>query len=275
MITRHFTYVAPASAEEAARVLGDGGEDTEILGGGTWVVPEMTNGTRRPARVVDLAKAGLKRIAHSDGSIVIGAQTTYRDLIDSELITERLPLLRTLALGVTGGSQVWNRGTVGGSACYANPQSDVPASLVALGATLRLRSAGGVREVAAAEFFRGAFATDVRSGELLEEIVIAAQAGERGGYYKFKLSESSWPIVTAAYVDGEQPRVALGGVEAVPLLVALEGIDAGAVEEAVAARITAPYTDALATGEYKKSIAGVIARRAVEAAAGSQNGAAR
>jgi CO/xanthine dehydrogenase FAD-binding subunit len=271
MITRHFSYHAPRSAEEAAGILAESGGDTEIIGGGTWVVPEMTNGTRRPSRIVDLAHAGLKRIADEGGTVVLGAQTTYRDLIDSELIAERLPLLRTLALGITGGSQVWNRGTVGGSACYANPQSDIPAGLVALGATMRLRRSEGMRTVPAGEFFLGAFSADVRPGELLEEIVIGDGAGETGGYYKFKLSESSWPIVTAAFVDGASRRVVLGGVQAAPLLVELDSTDPSAVEAAVSARVTEPYDDALASGEYKTSIAGVIARRAVEAA---QNGAA-
>jgi CO/xanthine dehydrogenase FAD-binding subunit len=272
MITRHFTYHAPRSAEEAAAILAGADGETEIIGGGTWVVPEMTNGTRRPSRVVDLGHAGLKRIERENGSIVLGAQTTYRDLIDSELIAERLPLLRTLALGITGGSQVWNRGTVGGSACYANPQSDIPASLVALGAQLRLRNATGTRTVAADEFFLGAFSADVRPGELLEEIAISEDAGKRGGYYKFKLSESSWPIVTAAFVDAAGARVALGGVQAAPLLVELDSTDSAAVEAAVSASATEPYDDALAGGEYKRSIAGVIARRAVEAA---ENGASR
>jgi CO/xanthine dehydrogenase FAD-binding subunit len=272
MITRHFTYHAPRSAEEATAILAEGDGETEVIGGGTWVVPEMTNGTRRPSRVVDLRHAGLKRIAREDDSIVLGAQTTYRDLIDSDLIAERLPLLRTLALGITGGSQVWNRGTVGGSACYANPQSDIPASLVALGATLRLRHTGGVRTVGAAEFFLGAFAADVRPGELLEEIAIREDQGDRGGYYKFKLSESSWPIVTAAFVDHAGGRVALGGVQATPLLVELESTESDAIEAAVNAGITEPYDDALADGEYKRSIAAVIARRAVAAA---DNGAAR
>ncbi len=266
MITKRFTYHAPRSAEEAAGILAEVDVETEIIGGGTWVVPEMTNGTRRPSRVVDLRHAGLKRIARVNGSIVLGAQTTYRDLIDSELITERLPLLRTLALGITGGSQVWNRGTVGGSACYANPQSDIPASLVALGAQLRLSHASGTRIVAAGEFYRGAFATDIRPGELLEEIVIDADQGQRGGYYKFKLAESSWPIVTAAFVDHEGARVALGGVQAAPLLVELESTEPVSIEMAVNAAITNPHTDALAEGEYKRSIAAVIARRAVQAA---------
>jgi CO/xanthine dehydrogenase FAD-binding subunit len=266
MITRHFSYHAPRSAEEAAAILAEADGETEIIGGGTWVVPEMTNGTRRPSRVVDLRQSGLKRIAREDGSIVLGAQTTYRDLIDSELIAERLPLLRTLALGITGGSQVWNRGTVGGSACYANPQSDIPASLVALGATLRLRHARGARTVSAGDFFRGAFAADIRPGELLEEIVIGEDEGQRGGYYKFKLSESSWPIVTAAFVDHDGARVALGGVQAAPVLVDLDSTESAAIEAAVNAAVTEPYDDALADGEYKRSIAAVIARRAVEAA---------
>src|SRR5438034_798571 len=122
-----------------------------------------------------------------------------------------------MAIGITGGGQIQNRGTVGGSACYAFPSSDVPAALVALGATLRLASAGGRREAAAADFFTGAFGADVRPGEVLAEIRIPAPpAGARQGYYKFKLCESSWPIATAACVLGGDgaSTLALGGVSA-------------------------------------------------------------
>ena len=270
MIKKHFSYHAPSSVTEAAELLAVGNGKTEVIGGGTWVVPEMTSGTRLPTRVVDLANTGLKRIEAGGDAVVIGAMVTYRDLIDSAVIASELPMLRTLAVGITGGSQIWNRGTIGGSACYANPNSDAPAALVALDATLRLRSVHGPREVSAADFFLDAFAVDVLPGELLEEIVINRGLGELcSGYYKFKLCEGSWPIVTGAYAkDGGGERVVLGGVQATPVRVELR--DAGGVEivAAVDAAVTRPRDDALASGGYKKSIAGVIARRAADQANG-------
>lgn len=267
MIRKRFSYHAPASAEQAADLLASSARDgeTAMIGGGTWVVAEMTSGTRSPSRVIDLGRAGLKRIDQLDGSITIGATTTYRDLIDSRVIDTQLPMLRSLALAVTGGSQIWNRGTLGGSACYANPNSDAPTALVALRATMRLRSAAGTREVSASAFFRDAYAVDLADGELLEELVIAPPQTPTG-YYKFKLCEGSWPVVTGAYVAGEDGgRVTLGGVQATPLTVSASGAS-DAIVDAVDAAVTDPRDDTLASGQYKKSIAGVIARRTIEQA---------
>ena len=115
---------------------------TVLIGGGTWVVPEMSHGKRRPARVIDLRRAGLGGV-REDGD---GAGDRRYDHLHGSAgvpaVATRLPLLRTLARGITGGAQIRNGGTVGGSACYASPASDMPAALVALGATLRLRSRG-------------------------------------------------------------------------------------------------------------------------------------
>lgn len=259
MITTRFDYQAPTSIEAAADLLAEG--DATIVGGGTWVVPEMTHGARTPARLVDLRHAGLSGVRTENGSTSIGATTTYRDLIASEDIAVRLPLLRTLALGITGGAQIWNRGTVGGSACYANPASDIPAALVALDASLRLHSADGARTVAAADFFVDAFATALKPGEILAEIVIGPV--DASGYYKFKLCESSWPIVTAAYVrDAASERVALGGAQATPVRVELDGTAADDVAARADAAVDEPWSDVLASGAYRKSIAGVVAKRA-------------
>lgn len=264
MIKTRFTYEAPETVEDAVALLAEEGGAT-IVGGGTWVVPEMTNGKRTPARIVDLRRARLAGIRSENGSTVIGATTTYRDLIDSREVAERLPMLRTLALGITGGAQIWNQGTVGGSACYATPASDVPAALVALGARLLAHSASGVREVPAHEFFAGPFETSLAPDEVLAGIVVGRV--EASGYYKFKLCESSWPIVTAAYVrDDAGERVALGAAQATPVLVELDGSDPADVAARAHAAIDDPWSDVLAPGSFRKSIAGVVAKRAAAAA---------
>lgn len=261
MISTSFSFHAPESADEAVELLARDDGPTELIGGGTWVVTEMSHGKRRPARVIDLGRAGLGGVRVAGDGLVIGATTTYTDLLESPLVGERLPLLRTLALGITGGAQIWNRGTVGGSACYANPASDMPAALVALEATLRLRSVDGVRDCAAAEFFQGAFSADVRDGEILTEISVGPCTDS--GYVKFKLSESSWPIVTAAYVAGPgDARVVLGGAQAAPLRIDLTAGTAGLAER-VEEAVTEPWSDVLADGDYRRAIAGVIAERAV------------
>ncbi len=270
MIKGSFEYHAPSTLDEAVELVGSLDGETSVISGGTWVVPEMTHGTRTPRHVVDLRRAGAGAVGASNGSLVVGTTATYADVLDADV---GLGALRTMVEGVTGGPQVHNQGTLGGSACYANPASDVPGALVGLDATLRLARRGGRRELSAEEFFVGAFSTALEPGELLAEIVIPTlPAGAAAGYYKFKLCESSWPIATACCTvgaDGSVSRLALGGVSATPVLVpeAVGAADADAVERAVRALDFEPWADALADGSYRRKIAHVVARRAYLAAA--------
>ena len=203
MIKRRFTYHCPASIDEAIAAVAEVGSDAEIVGGGTWVVPEMTHGTRNPGAVVDLRNAGLAGASKSKGGLSVGAMTTYAELASSKLVQQRAGALATMAAGITGGAQVRYQGTLGGSACYATPSSDAPGALVGLGATMRLRSSSGTRAVDASEFFTGAFESDVEEGEVLEAITLPAPPeNARFGHYKLKLVESSWPIATATCVVG-------------------------------------------------------------------------
>ena len=125
---------------------------------------------------------------------------------------------------ITGGISIVGQGTIGGSACYANPSSDVPACLLALRARLQLRSIAGTREIDAAEFYRGAFATARRADEILTAIVFPKMSATATcGYQKLKFSMGSWPIVTAAVVAeadtaGRLFRVSLGAASATPIL---------------------------------------------------------
>jgi carbon-monoxide dehydrogenase medium subunit len=262
MIRERFAYHAPGSLEEAVSLLAGVAERAEVIGGGTWVVPEMVRGQRRPACVIDLRRAGLAGVRVADGEVAIGPCTTYAQL---ERADEAPQLLRRMAHGITGGPQIRNQGTIGGSACYANPASDVPAALLALGARLRLRSARGERELDAGTFFSGAFACGRSGDEILCAISVPGdRPGWRYGYEKFKLSAGSWPIVTAACAMDEGGVVrclAIGGACAVPVAVA--DVGDGEIERAVAAALGEPWSDALAPGEYRRQIAPVIARRAV------------
>lgn len=275
MIRHRFAYHAPASAAEAASVLADAGpDDATVLGGGTWVVPEMSRGLRRPGHVVDLRRAGLGGVQAENGHVAIGATTSYTALAGA---AEVPGLLRTMAMGITGGAQIRNRGSVGGSACYASPASDVPVALVALGATLALRGPDDTREAPAGSFFRGAFAADVRPGEVLEAILVPRPAaGTRFGYVKFKLAEGSWPIVCAGCVadaGGAISALAVGGATPAPVAVRVASdADDDAIAQATRDAVAEPWGDVLAGAEYRRRIAGVIARRAVAAARADRPG---
>ena len=272
MIRGAFEYHAPTSADEAAGLVSSLEGETAVISGGTWVVPEMTHGVRTPKHVVDLRKAGLAGVARENGSLVIGTTATYADVLGADAAAG-FEALETMAVGVTGGAQIHNQGTLGGSACYANPGSDVPALLVGLDATLRLVRGDSRREVPAADFFQAGFRTALEPGELLAALVLPVPPDDaRSGYYKFKLSESSWPIATACCLTdaaGAVTRLALGGVSPTPVVAAaaVGATDADAVAAAVGATEFEPWTDALADGSYRKKIAHVVARRAYLAAA--------
>ncbi len=267
-------FTRPRDVDEVTAALAGG--DALVIGGGTMVVPDLTHGRFRPGGVVDLSRAGFGHLTHEGGAWVLGSMLTY-----TELERSAVPLLSEVARGITGGPQIRNRGTVGGSASYANPSSDVPACLVALGARLRLARAGGAREVAAAEFFLGAFRTARGPDEVLTSVTVSDVDGPTG-YVKFKLVEGSWPIVTAATVAGPDAlRVVLGGAAAVPVAVGLDPPSAGTNDPAwrgYVASVVAQgideagggWDDVLSPGGYRRRIAPVIAARSVARALGEE-----
>ena len=279
MIPSAFEYLAPESASEAVSLLCEDPEHTRVLGGGTWLVPDMNRGEATPRRVLDLRRAGIGGIDSVDGRLRLGATCTYGQLLDSELVAGVLGLM---AAGITGGRQIVCQGTVGGSAGAARPQSDVPASLVALGAEVVILGPGGERRISANELFVAAMRTSLGAREIIVEFELDAAPGGGSGYVKLKRGQSSWPIATAAcriWLDDDgrcsQVTLALGGVAEVPLLVDASGPLVGErptedliAEAAALARdaVSEPWGDVLAPPEYRKAVAGPVARRAIEMA---------
>ena len=146
MIPSTFDYACPVSVAQAVGLLG---ERSLVLSGGTWAVPAMNRGEARPNIVVDLRRAGLNRITLSGGTVRIGTTCTYADLLASDVVARHLPLLRAMAAGITGGQQILNQGTLGGSVAAARPSSDALAVMVALGGRAVVASADGERRVKA------------------------------------------------------------------------------------------------------------------------------
>jgi aerobic carbon-monoxide dehydrogenase medium subunit len=258
------TYHRPASVGEAAGILAAEGPGAAVLGGGTMLVPLLVRRQLAVSHVVDLCDLGLEGIGVSGDGVEIGARVSYADVIESADLAAAAPLLPRMAAGITGGAQIRNQGTIGGSACYANPASDVPACLVALDATMRLEGPAGARDVAAADFFVDAFASARTADELLVSLAIPRRSAAYG-YAKLKLSESSWPIATAVAVrrpDGGA-TLTVGGVRSRPLQVELEP-DTGAddFDELIGPALDESWADVLADGEYRKAVAPAVARRA-------------
>ncbi|WP_300014689.1 FAD binding domain-containing protein [Pseudonocardia sp.] len=282
MIPNRFSYHAPSSADEVARTLGSDPEGCAVLGGGTWLIAQLNRGQRVARHVVDLRRAGLREVERHDGRIRIGATATYADLIASDLVAADCSLLAAMAARITGGRQLHHQGTFAGSLAYARPASDAPAASLALSATMLVQGPGGTRAVPAEEFFVDAHRTTMAPDEFLRAVDVPVHASAGSGYVKIKATEGSWPVATAAAVveldrDGRCRRAcaAVGGVTAVPFRLpvqtVLEGrrVDADALAEVsrmAGDAITDPWSDVLASGEYRRAVAPVVARRALAAA---------
>jgi carbon-monoxide dehydrogenase medium subunit len=199
---------------------------------------------------------------------------TYSDLLRTA--HPGLGLLRQVAAGITGGPQIRNQGTVGGSACYANPASDMPTALTALGATMLVAGPSGERPVPAASFFRSAFTTALAPDELLRAISVPTAAADvTWGYTKIKRAAGSWPLAVAAARLGPDSAVTItiGAAVESPIDVALPAprrsgplsdSDRDTISHAVRHSAAVWWHDELASASYRARIAPVVALRAVD-----------
>ncbi len=273
MITTRLFYHRPRDLQQACEIMNEHALEAAVLGGGTMLLPRMNRNEVQVNHVVDLRGLGLDKIEVHDDRVKLGAMVTYSDVLASSALEEAVPLLQQVSRGITGGNQIRNQGTLAGSACYANPSSEVPAVLAALKARLQLSSVNGVREVEALDFFFDAFRADIQPGEFVSSIVVPRKR-LRTGYYKLKISAGSWPIATAVAVfnnETGEKSVTLGAVERRPLRIDLTsvmdgkmGLPAAEVSKLVRERVTDPWSDVLAPGEYRRKVADVVARRAIE-----------
>jgi len=283
MIRTALRHHAPTEVAEAVALLDAHAERAAVLGGGTMLVPTLTRGERDVDHVIDLRRLGFDAVTVTADDVHIGAMVTYADLLAASPFPGPAHLLQRVAGGITGGPQIRCQGTICGSAAYANPSSEVPAVLVALDATMHLHGPGGARITPAAAFFLDAYTVDLRRGELLTGVTVAAPAA-RLGYYKLKLAEGSWPIATAAAIlppidpasggGYSGAVVTLGAISTRPIQLELAPLldDDGRlpsdadVDDWVAAQIGEPWDDELAPGDYRRMVAGVVLRRALRRA---------
>jgi carbon-monoxide dehydrogenase medium subunit len=233
-----------------------------------------------PSLLVDLRRVpGLSGIQRENGTVRVGAMTRHVDVVAGGLG------LASKVASTIADPQVRNRGTIGGSLAHGDPASDMPAILLAAEGSVSIRGADGVREVAAADLFLDYLTTAVGDGEILTEVRLPALDGYGWGYEKFNRRQEDWAMVAAcAYVkraaDGscEDVRVGLTHMASTPLRAtaveeALRGgpLDASSIAAAAehAADGTEPPADLNASAEYKRHLARVLTRRALETAASS------
>jgi aerobic carbon-monoxide dehydrogenase medium subunit len=266
MIPAQFEYVAADSAAHAISLLTEHGDDAKVLAGGHSLLPMMKLRLATPELLIDIGGlAELAGVATDGDDLVIGATTRHADLASSELARAEAPLLAYAAAQV-GDPQIRHRGTLGGSLSHADPAADLPMALVALGGSLVLQGPGGTRSVPADNFFEGYFETAMQPDELLIAVRVPRRPGVPWGYQKFVRRANDWAIVGVAAIDG---RIALANMGATPLraTAAEEALAAGgtAAEAAVyAAEGTSPGEDMHADREYRRHLAQVLTRRALE-----------
>ena len=258
-------YARPSTVEQAIELLA-GNSGARPLAGGQTLINVMKARASAPDLLVDLNGLGELRgvRAGGDGGLEIGAMTTYSDLLRSTEIGEGCPVIAEVAASIAD-VQVRNRGTIGGNVCLSDPTNHFPPLMVALGAEMALRGPDGERTVAADEFFLGVYFTAVGPGELLTAITVPAGAG--GAFAAVTLGRDGTCIASAAAaLNGGAPRVALGCVDAVPVLVRPASSDDSAVRDAVRSASFDPPADVHASAEYRRHLAEVCAARAVSQA---------
>jgi carbon-monoxide dehydrogenase medium subunit len=265
MISQELEFHAPTTVQEAVALLGRHSADGKVLAGGMSLVPAMNLGIARPTAIVSLNHvSGLDSVEEEAGSVRIGSMVRHVRIEHDPVVERWFPLLARAA-SVIGDVQVRNRGTIGGSVAHADPAADYLPVMTVLDATFHVVGSGGSRTIAAGDFFRGVMDTALELDELLVEIELPKPAeGAGSAYVRLARLEGSFPLACAAAVaDGETPVVAVGGATPSPVRVeaAIEEIEAAAHEAC-----TAAFDDLSATAEYRRALAGVCARRAVEAA---------
>jgi carbon-monoxide dehydrogenase medium subunit len=283
MIPGPFTYHRPATVADAVKLLSTLGDEARPLAGGHSLVPMMKLRLASPDHLVDLHGIdGLKGIRREGDRIVIGAMTTQHQLLGSDEIAQSLPILHEAALLIAD-PQVRYRGTIGGNVANGDPGNDMPALMLTLGAGYRLEGPGGGRDIAAAEFYQGAYFTALEPGEILTAISIPAPAAGHGyAYEKLKRKVGDYATAAAAVVltmaGGKVTSCVIGltNLHETPLLVveaakAVIGtsLDAATLKKAAAAAVAimSPAADARGPVEYRKHVGGIMVMRALTRAA--------
>jgi carbon-monoxide dehydrogenase medium subunit len=271
-----FEYVRPTSVEEAITALVEHGDDAKILAGGHSLLPLMKLRLAMPAVLIDISRIpGLSYVRVDGDEVAIGAGTRHHELEKDEVAAAEVPILPYVASQV-GDPQVRHRGTIGGTVAHSDPASDLPTALLALGGTVVVQGPSGRRDIPITEFWLGFFETALAEDELIVEIRVPRTGSAGWAYEKFTRRANDWPIVAAAAVDG---RVALANMagSVVRATATEEALARGAsIEEAAALadQGTSPGADMHADQEYRRHLARLLTRRALEKAAGAPAAAA-
>ena len=281
MLPSRFEYHRPDSLEEALQLLAEHRDEAKVLAGGQSLIPVMKLRLAAPAHLIDIGRLGMDSIAETDGRLAIGALARHRDLERSDLLKARYPVMAAAAPLISD-PIVRNLGTIGGSLCHADPAGDWGSVMLALEASVVLRSGRGERELPISEFLEHTFTTALEPDEILTEVRVPQPAGSSGGtYLKMERKVGDFATVAAAIhlslSGGTIERAGIGltavgaknlqPTEAEASLAGAEPTEAAFAEAGrLAAEASSPVTDVRGSAEYKRHIVDVYVRRGLATA---------
>ncbi len=280
-----FHYFAPQSVEEALALLAEHSGSGQVLAGGQSLVPLMNMRLAHPSVLVDInGISGLAYIKAWDSGLAIGTLTRDAALERDSTAAARLPLLVEAARCI-GHPAIRNRSTVGGSIAHADPAAELPAVMIALNAEFEVRSRSGSRTISAQDFFKDYLTTDLKGGELLTELRVPGLPSRAGSaFVEFSRREGDYALAGVAAIialdeNGAIADVRLGLCSVGPRPVRPHAAEAllrgqrpgneawAAAASAVAAALDNPPSDIHGSADYRRHLAGVLARQALATAA--------
>jgi len=279
MIPLAFDYEVAESVDHAIELLGQHGDESKLLAGGHSLLPIMKLRLAAPTVLIDLGRIDDLNYVNDEGDhLAIGAMTRHCDMERNATLQEHCGLIAYTA-SLVGDPQVRHRGTIGGSISHGDAASDLPSALLALDANFVVKGSDGERTVAAKDFFEDYLQTTLAPNEVLTEIQVPKLGDAGWSYKKFNRRAQDWAVVgVAAVVERSNgsigsARIGLTNMGSTPLRAtaaenALSGADRSSVAEATSSADegTSPSSDIAASDEYRRHLARVLSRRAVEEA---------
>ena len=272
MIPASFEYERAESVDHALELLGQNGGDAKLLAGGHSLLPLMKLRLAQPGMLIDIGRLSDLSYVREDGDrVAIGALTCHEDVSRNDVLKADCPIVPHAA-GEVGDPQVRHFGTIGGSIAHGDPASDLPSVMLALDAEFVIRGPGGERTAAAADFFTGLFEVALSPQEMLTEIRVPKTGGAGWSYQKFHHRAQDWAVVgVAAVASNGGAHIALTTMGETPLRAhAVEEALASGADLATAAQQadqgTSPPSDPFGSAEYRRDLAKILTRRALEEA---------
>lgn len=279
-IACEFDYRKPKTLSKAIKLLAKRGRQTRLLAGGTDLVGWLRDSLVAPDLLVDIKGFDeLKGIGFKNRAMVLGALATFSDVLESDLVAQKFPLLREMA-GMVASNGVRNRATVAGNICSAVPCCDAGPVLQVYNAVVHLRGPTGKRKIPVGQWFVGPRKTAIRPGEIVTSVTVPLPAKKAAGCFvklkRYRGEDLAQASVAVLALAGGEYRLAFGAVAPIAVrgprteaLLKGRKLSADLLEEAgkLAVEEVVPITDIRSTKEYRSLMVEVMVRRGLKTAA--------